>query len=191
MFLENLDPELYNGAKMEVTFILYSTKFSGQVQELEKCDTDNDKHWLCTKLMKRFENFCDDDASKVACKQTCDLCKGPPAPPPPPPPPPPVPEPKCGVSKVSQSRVVNGEDAPEGAYPWIASLQVRVAATNTKSHFCGGTLIHPKWVRTKSKKKLFFFKTKSFQIHVYLPSRITKVCKSITSPCQRPIFRAN
>eukprot|EP00111_Clytia_hemisphaerica_P021744 TCONS_00063937-protein len=126
-------------------FFIFAVVFSNtcgfQPPEFEKCDVEDDKHWFCKKGLQYFDNFCDQDESKTACKQTCNLCNGPPTPPP-------VPEPICGVSKVSQSRVVNGEDAPEGAYPWIASLQIRVAIENVKSHFCGGTLIHPKWVLT-------------------------------------------
>ena len=41
----------------------------------------------------------------------------------------------------SKSFVVNGYDAREGAWPWIASLQ-----SARGYHFCGGTLITTKWV---------------------------------------------
>jgi len=51
---------------------------------------------------------------------------------------------KCGISTVSQSRVVNGEEAKEGAWPWIASLQISRYGVN--QHFCGGTILTPKWV---------------------------------------------
>lgn len=49
---------------------------------------------------------------------------------------------QCGMSPVQQSRVVNGFTAKEGAWPWIASLQMR------GRHFCGGTLVKPNWVLT-------------------------------------------
>jgi len=49
---------------------------------------------------------------------------------------------QCGISPVQQSRVVNGFTSKEGAWPWIASLQMR------GRHFCGGTLITPTWVLT-------------------------------------------
>jgi len=48
---------------------------------------------------------------------------------------------QCGVSKVPQSRIVNGDDAQPGAWPWIASLQLITGA-----HFCGASIISPKWV---------------------------------------------
>ena len=55
--------------------------------------------------------------------------------------PPPFPGPfKCGRTNVAQSRVVNGFDAKEGAWPWLGSLQ------NKGSHWCGSTLIAPNWV---------------------------------------------
>lgn len=48
---------------------------------------------------------------------------------------------KCG-SKAS-ARIVGGEEAPRGAWPWQA--QVRSSSGFT---FCGGTLVHPQWVVT-------------------------------------------
>ncbi|XP_066920245.1 transmembrane protease serine 2-like [Clytia hemisphaerica] len=52
---------------------------------------------------------------------------------------------KCGVSKVSQPRVVNGVEAQPGAWPWIISLQ-----TVRGSHFCGGSILTPTWILTAS-----------------------------------------
>ena len=49
---------------------------------------------------------------------------------------------KCGISKVSQSRIVNGDEAQEGAWPWIVSLQ-----KSSGFHFCGGSILTPTWVR--------------------------------------------
>jgi len=48
---------------------------------------------------------------------------------------------QCGISKVTQSRVVNGVEAQPGAWPWIASLQ-----TISGFHFCGGSILTPYWV---------------------------------------------
>uniref|UniRef100_A0A3P9QGJ1 Acrosin n=1 Tax=Poecilia reticulata TaxID=8081 RepID=A0A3P9QGJ1_POERE len=38
------------------------------------------------------------------------------------------------------SRIIGGRDAPEGAWPWQASIQF------LGTHFCGGTIISNKWV---------------------------------------------
>jgi len=45
-------------------------------------------------------------------------------------------------------KIVGGQEAPVGAYPWIAAL---VSAQSSNAHygqFCGGTLIRPDWVLT-------------------------------------------
>lgn len=51
---------------------------------------------------------------------------------------------QCGISKVTQGRVVNGVNSVPGAWPWIASLQLR------NGHYCGATLLNTKWVLTAS-----------------------------------------
>ncbi|CAG5867820.1 unnamed protein product, partial [Menidia menidia] len=51
----------------------------------------------------------------------------------------------CGTAPLNtkgDSRIVGGEDAPAGSWPWQASLQRR------GSHFCGGSLINNMWVLT-------------------------------------------
>jgi len=50
---------------------------------------------------------------------------------------------------VRQPRIVGGVDAPAKAYPFIASLQMKVPGTRLNdNHFCGGSLISPSWVLT-------------------------------------------
>ncbi|NWQ63422.1 CTRL protease, partial [Neopipo cinnamomea] len=54
----------------------------------------------------------------------------------------------CGVPDVSPSvayseRIINGQTAVPGSWPWQVSLQTR-----TGSHFCGGSLINQYWVVT-------------------------------------------
>jgi transmembrane serine protease 9 len=44
-------------------------------------------------------------------------------------------------------RIIGGEPAPEGAYPWMASLEVRGAPPRS-GHFCGGAFVAPDWVIT-------------------------------------------
>ncbi|NWR76853.1 CTRL protease, partial [Centropus unirufus] len=51
----------------------------------------------------------------------------------------------CGVPGVSpySERIINGQSAVPGAWPWQVSLQTR-----SRSHFCGGSLINENWVVT-------------------------------------------
>ncbi|XP_036402701.1 serine protease 27 [Megalops cyprinoides] len=47
----------------------------------------------------------------------------------------------CGRSPLN-TRIVGGQDAPAGSWPWQVSLHIR------GSHTCGGTLISSQWVMT-------------------------------------------
>ncbi|KAM9268899.1 chymotrypsin-like protease CTRL-1 [Cariama cristata] len=54
----------------------------------------------------------------------------------------------CGVPAIQPSvhyseRIINGQDAVSGSWPWQVSLQSRWG-----SHFCGGSLINENWVVT-------------------------------------------
>ncbi|XP_069802769.1 chymotrypsinogen A-like [Dendropsophus ebraccatus] len=54
----------------------------------------------------------------------------------------------CGVPSIKPvisgySKIVNGEEAVSGSWPWQVSLQ-----TNTAFHYCGGSLISDLWVVT-------------------------------------------
>ncbi|XP_020608503.1 anionic trypsin-like isoform X2 [Orbicella faveolata] len=75
--------------------------------------------------------------------------EGPPPPQPgtatPPPPQTPAP-PADGCGFRPSTRIVGGEDAPRGAWPWQAMLRW----SPTGGVFCGGTLVAPRWVVTAS-----------------------------------------
>ena len=47
----------------------------------------------------------------------------------------------------TKPRVVGGAPTPVGAYPWMASVQLRGGSSRT-GHFCGGAFITPQWVIT-------------------------------------------
>uniref|UniRef100_A0A3B5BNQ2 Suppression of tumorigenicity 14 n=1 Tax=Stegastes partitus TaxID=144197 RepID=A0A3B5BNQ2_9TELE len=49
----------------------------------------------------------------------------------------------CGRSKFKTSRIVGGQDAEEGGFPWQISLHVK-----NFGHVCGASLISPSWVVT-------------------------------------------
>ncbi|XP_072309091.1 ST14 transmembrane serine protease matriptase a [Eucyclogobius newberryi] len=48
----------------------------------------------------------------------------------------------CGQSSFKTSRIVGGQDAEEGEFPWQVSLHVK------GGHVCGASIIHPKWLVT-------------------------------------------
>ena len=44
-------------------------------------------------------------------------------------------------------RIMGGEPAPSGAFPWAASLELKLQRRRD-AHFCGGAFIAPEWVMT-------------------------------------------
>lgn len=67
---------------------------------------------------------------KINCPKTCKICDG-----------------GSGGSGLCgfkpSTRIVGGTEAPEGAWPWQAQIRTPSGFT-----FCGGTLVHPRWVVT-------------------------------------------
>uniref|UniRef100_A0A3Q3EKI3 Serine protease 27-like n=1 Tax=Labrus bergylta TaxID=56723 RepID=A0A3Q3EKI3_9LABR len=64
----------------------------------------------------------------------------------------------CGIAPLN-TRIVGGENAAAGAWPWQVSLHRR------GSHFCGGSLINSKWVLSAAH---CFSSTSTFSLVVYL-----------------------
>ncbi|XP_023335887.1 anionic trypsin-2 isoform X2 [Eurytemora carolleeae] len=52
---------------------------------------------------------------------------------------------KYPASGASGNRIVGGEEAEVGEFPWQVSLRNFLSGI---SHFCGGTIIHPSWILT-------------------------------------------
>ena len=104
-------------------------------------DACSDNRIGCPHWAKSSRNYCQtNEFVKKNCKKSCNLCGG---------------GGSCGsggsgnnakfgISKVSQSHVVNGDEAKPEAWPWIVSLQ-----TSRRFHFCGGSILTPNWVCTK------------------------------------------
>lgn len=88
-------------------------------------------------------NFCSGPLGKIKCKKTCGYCtvqttqlpnntKNVSLPTPS--------SRSCGFSNTKIGRIVNGVNTKRGEWPWMVSIQ------ELGSHYCGGTLIDPKWV---------------------------------------------
>ncbi|XP_029382869.1 transmembrane protease serine 9-like [Echeneis naucrates] len=60
----------------------------------------------------------------------------------------------CGITPLN-TRIVGGEDAPPGSWPWQVSLQ------RFGSHICGGSLINRNWVMTAAH---CFFSTSGWRV---------------------------
>lgn len=54
---------------------------------------------------------------------------------------------RSGSERGGAVRVVGGEPAPGGRYPFMVSLQ-KIGLSGTASHFCGGSLVDEVWVLT-------------------------------------------
>uniref|UniRef100_UPI00063C8621 acrosin-like n=1 Tax=Odobenus rosmarus divergens TaxID=9708 RepID=UPI00063C8621 len=70
----------------------------------------------------------------------------------------------CGLrfrqNPPGSGRIVGGQDATIGAWPWMVSLQVFTSHNNRRYHACGGTLLNSHWLLTAahcfvSKKKVY------------------------------------
>ena len=85
--------------------------------------------------------------------------------------------PNCGIAKmkgIPKTRIINGERAQEGEFPWMASLHYE-DKSKPETYFCGGVLIGDLWVLTvkhciKEYKICIKFVPKIDFISIYLKS---------------------
>lgn len=65
--------------------------------------------------------------SQKNCQKSCRMCQG---------------QLPCGFTSITQSRVIGGQDAKPGAWPWQIALERR------NNFICGGSLISATWIIT-------------------------------------------
>ncbi|XP_041715369.2 transmembrane protease serine 9 [Coregonus clupeaformis] len=90
----------------------------------------------------------------------------------------------CGTPPLN-TRIVGGQDAPAGSWPWQASLQ------RLGKHFCGGSLINKEWVLTAAH---CFPSTSSSDVMVYVGrqsqegSNPNEVSRTVTQIIRHPNY---
>ncbi|XP_030592399.1 trypsin-like isoform X2 [Archocentrus centrarchus] len=93
----------------------------------------------------------------------------------------------CGTAPLN-NRIVGGQTAPEGAWPWQASLH------RSGSHFCGGSLINNQWILTAAH---CFQSTSTSGLIVYLgrqsqeSSNPNEVSRSVSQIIIHPNYDSN
>ncbi|XP_029692817.1 serine protease 27-like [Takifugu rubripes] len=92
----------------------------------------------------------------------------------------------CGIAPLN-TRIVGGEDAPAGAWPWQASLHIN------GGHSCGGTLINNQWILTAAH---CFQRTSTSNVIVYLGRRFqqqpneNEVSRSVSEIINHPNYNS-
>merc|ERR1719187_840163 len=104
-----------------------------------------DKNRDCPEWAKK--GFCSPSSiyyqyMKTDCRRSCNFCGGGPNTPKPNTPRPGGNGGACGVSMFQAGRVISGQTAREGAWPWQILMKHNGRAG------CGGTLLSPEWVLT-------------------------------------------
>ncbi|MDK2123079.1 S1 family peptidase [Parachitinimonas caeni] len=54
----------------------------------------------------------------------------------------------AATASANQFEIVNGSESTPGAYPWLVSVGSAADTNAYQAHYCGGALIHKRWVLT-------------------------------------------
>ncbi|XP_030591278.1 transmembrane protease serine 9-like [Archocentrus centrarchus] len=93
----------------------------------------------------------------------------------------------CGQPSLN-TRIVGGQDAPPGSWPWQVSLQ------DSDGHFCGGSLINNQWVLCAAH---CFQSINASSVTVYLgrqsqqESNANEVCQTVTQVIIHPNYNSS
>ncbi|XP_071322412.1 chymotrypsin-like protease CTRL-1 isoform X2 [Trachinotus anak] len=93
----------------------------------------------------------------------------------------------CGTAPLNL-KIIGGQSAPAGAWPWQVSLQ------SSNSHFCGGSLINNQWVLTAAH---CFSSTNTSDLVVYLGRNIkqgpnvNEQSRSVSQVIRHPNYNYN
>jgi secreted trypsin-like serine protease len=72
----------------------------------------------------------------------------------------------CGKVKIPNYRIVGGETAQKGSYPWVASLRFKYAWQTSSRHICGSSIIDDYWILTAAHCLMSSTKPESYIIRV-------------------------
>ncbi|XP_075433167.1 chymotrypsinogen A-like isoform X4 [Ascaphus truei] len=94
----------------------------------------------------------------------------------------------CGVPAIKpfisgHARIVNGQNAVSGSWPWQVSLQYHLGI-----HFCGGSLINPNWIITAAHCDVRTFHVAVLGMYDRASKSEARQVKKISKVIKHPLF---